>query len=213
MVVGVGLWDWDWHDPSILRGTGAAQGMSPPAMPAPTLTCFPDCEKHRRSAIKIAPLISGPTVQMITILTFVPPVRITWTPWLELRQNSHISAFDILTPSLPIGIPQYAYFHLDFLDRFLASEDTTIPYDLEVAVFIDLLSAGSSLGGGTTRSCHGTIGELGPAAVLKAFPWNDALVVLTYGTNRTSISVCVVPDSQWKSQYKYYVHRNDVPKI
>ena len=69
--VRVWLWDWDWHDPSILRGTGAAQGMSPPAMPALTLTCFPDCEKHRRSAIKIALLISGPTVQMITILTFV----------------------------------------------------------------------------------------------------------------------------------------------
>jgi len=142
-----------------------------------------------------------------------PPVRITWTPWLELRQNSHISAFDILTPSLPIGIPQYAYFHLDSLDRLLASEDTTIPYDLEVGVFIDLLSTGSSSGGGTTRSCHGTIGELGPAAVLKVFPWNDALVVLTYGTNRTSICVCVVPDSQWKSLYKYYIHRNHVPKI
>ena len=132
---------------------------------------------------------------------------------MELRQNSHISAFDVLTPNLAIGILQYAYFHLDSLDCLLASEDTSIPYDLEVGVFIDLLSSGSSSGGGTTRSCHGTIGELGPTAVLKVFPWNDALVVLTYGTNWTSISVYVVPDSQWKSQYKYYIHRNDVLKI
>ena len=88
-----------------------------------------------------------------------------------------------------------------------------MPYDLGVGIFIDLLSAGSSLAGGTTRSSHCTVGELRPVAVLKVFPWNDALVVLTYGTNRTSISVCVIPDSQWRSQCKQYIHRNEVLKI
>jgi len=209
---------------------GAAKGIFPSPRPTtPTLICFPDCQKPGHFSVALAPPTSfdanlelfqrklcpadqWPNHSNDHYSDLLPPVQITGAPQSELHQNLHTSAFDLLTPSLPISIPQYALsFGLSYC--LLASGDTTMPYDLGVGIFIDLLSAGSSLGGGTTRSSHGTIGELRPVAVLQVFPWNDALVLLTYGTNRTSISVCVIPDSQWRSQCKYYIHRNEVPKI